>query len=183
MFYDQNQSRIIVSYPALLAAYPDAGDLSTEPARNALGLYLVHEQPPAYDPLTHTLALDGVELVEGEYRARYLLIALTPEQMQAMRPQRKITRLAFRNRFSVAEKTGLEMASLDDPAAPMAQRQQAAMLRAYLADVAAANFIDLERQDTRAGVQLLEQLGLLGAGRALEILDAPELAEEVERGY
>ena len=38
MFYDQNQSRIIMSYPALLAAYPGAGDLSTEPARNALGL-------------------------------------------------------------------------------------------------------------------------------------------------
>ena len=60
MFYDQNQSRIIMSYPALLAAYPDAGDLITEPARNALGLYLVHEQPPTYDPLTHTLALAGV---------------------------------------------------------------------------------------------------------------------------
>ena len=63
MFYDQNQSRIIMSYPALLAAYPAAGDLSTEPARNAMGLYLVREQPPAYEPLTHTISLDGVELV------------------------------------------------------------------------------------------------------------------------
>ena len=43
MFYDQNQSRIIMSYPALLAAYPGAGDLSSEPARNALGLYRLHE--------------------------------------------------------------------------------------------------------------------------------------------
>ena len=72
-----------MSYPALLAAYPDAGDLSTEPARNTLGLYLVHEQPPAYDPLTHTLALDGVELVEGIYHARYTLAPLPIEQVRA----------------------------------------------------------------------------------------------------
>ena len=83
MFYDQSKSRIIMSYPALLAAYPDAGDLSTEPARNALGLYLVHEQPPAYDPLPHTLALDGVELVGGVYQARYVLTQLPPDQVRA----------------------------------------------------------------------------------------------------
>ena len=83
MFYDQNQSRIIMSYPALLAAYPDAGDLSTEPARNALGLYLVREEPPAYDQRTHTLTLDGVELVEGDYRARYTLAPLPVEQVRA----------------------------------------------------------------------------------------------------
>ena len=83
MFYDQNQSRIIMSYPALLAAYPGAGDLSTEPARNALGLHLVREQPPAHDPRTHTLALDGVELVEGIYHARYTLAPLPVEQVRA----------------------------------------------------------------------------------------------------
>ena len=83
MFYDQNQSRIIMSYPALLAAYPGAGDLSTEPARNALGLYLVREEPPAYDQRTHTLTLDGVELVEGIYHARYTLTPLPVEQVRA----------------------------------------------------------------------------------------------------
>ena len=88
MFYDQNQSRIIMSYPALLAAYPDAGDLSSEPARNALGLYLVREEPPAYDQRTHTLALDGVELVEGVYHARYQLVPLTPEEIEAARKAR-----------------------------------------------------------------------------------------------
>ena len=83
MFYDQNQSRIIMSYPALLAAYPSAGDLSTEPARNALGLYLVHEQPPAYDQRTHTIVFEGVEMVGGEYRARYLLAPLPADQLRA----------------------------------------------------------------------------------------------------
>lgn len=87
-------------------------------------------------------------------------------------PQR-ITRLAFRNRFTQGEKVMLEMAALDDPAAPMAQRQQAATMRSYLADVNAATFIDLDRDDTRAGVQALEAAGLLASGRALEILDAP----------
>ena len=88
MFYDQNQSRIIMSYPALLAAYPGAGDLSSEPARNALGLYLVREEPPAYDQRTHTLTLDGVELVEGDYHARYQLVPLTPEEIEAARKAR-----------------------------------------------------------------------------------------------
>lgn len=88
MFYDQNQSRIIMSYPALLEAYPGAGDLSSEPARNALGLYLVREEPPAYDQRTHTLTLDGVELVGGIYHARYQLVPLTPEEIEAARKAR-----------------------------------------------------------------------------------------------
>ena len=84
-----------------------------------------------------------------------------------------ITRLAFRNRFTQAEKVALELAALDDPAATLAQRQQAAAVRVYLSDVAAAAHIDLGRADTRAGVQALEAAGLLAPGRALQVLDAP----------
>lgn len=90
----------------------------------------------------------------------------------------RITRLAFRNRFTQAEKVMLELAGLDDPTAPLAQRQQAATIRAYLSDVAAATLIDLGRADTRAGVQALEAGGLLAPGRALQILDAPVQAHE-----
>lgn len=93
-------------------------------------------------------------------------------------PDTRVTRLAFRNRFTSAEKATMEMAALDDPAAPMAQRQQAAMLRANLADTAAATFIDLARAETRSGVQSLEAGGLIGVGRAAEILDAPVTPEE-----
>lgn len=89
-----------------------------------------------------------------------------------------VTRLAFRNRFTQAEKVMLELAALDDPAAPMPQRQQAAAIRVYLADVAVSTFVDLGRADTRAGVQALEAGGLLAAGRALAILDAPVEAHE-----
>lgn len=93
-------------------------------------------------------------------------------------PDTRLTRLAFRNRFSQAEKVMLELAALDDPTAPMAQRQQSAAIRVYLADVAASTFVDLARADTRAGVQALEAAGLLAPGRALQILDAPVQAHE-----
>ena len=110
---------------------------------------------------------------------QYALTPHTPEHAALLVAQaravadNRITRLAFRNRFTLAEKTMLELAALDSPSAPMPQRQQSAMLRAYLADVAASSFIDLQRADTRAGVQMLEQAGLIAAGRALQILDTP----------
>lgn len=93
-----------------------------------------------------------------------------------------ITRLAFRNRFTQAEKIAIEIAALDVPTAPMPQRAQAAALRAYLSDVAAATFIDLRRTDTRTGVQTLEAAGLLGSGRAAAIFDTPPTEQEVYRG-
>jgi hypothetical protein len=91
---------------------------------------------------------------------------------------RHITKLAFRNRFTRAEKVAIEMASIDNPAASMAQRQQSAALRADLKDQEGATFIDLDRADLRAGVQALEAAGLIAAGRALQILDAP--LQEIE---
>ncbi|KQW97143.1 hypothetical protein ASC94_10150 [Massilia sp. Root418] len=87
-------------------------------------------------------------------------------------PPRRITKLAFRNRFTVAEKVAIDLASIDDPSSGAAARQQAAAVRVSLADAAAAAYIDLARDDTRAGVLMLEAAGILGAGRALEILDA-----------
>lgn len=97
-------------------------------------------------------------------------------------PGVRITRLAFRNRFTTTEKAALEIASLDDPVATMEQRGMAATLRAYLQDVQAATFIDLQRPDTRAGVQQLEYLGLIGIGRAAQILDIPPTADEAYTG-
>lgn len=90
---------------------------------------------------------------------------------------RRITRLMFRNRFTQAEHVTIEIASLDDVAAPMQQRQMAAALRVMQRQVSDAEFIDLNDLVTRAGVQQLEAFGLLAEGRAAEILDgslAPE---------
>lgn len=90
----------------------------------------------------------------------------------------RITRLAFRKRFALAEKAALELASLDDATAPRAERAQAAALRAYLKDVDAAQYIDLADPDTVAGVRALEASQLLAAGRADVILTTPVQPEE-----
>lgn len=95
---------------------------------------------------------------------------------------RHLSKLGFRNRFTQAEKVAIEIASLDNPAASMAQRQQAAALRATQADQRDALYIDLERPDTRAGVLELEAAGLLAAGRALAILDTPVADGERYKG-
>ena len=121
----------------------------------------------------------------GEMRANFTGYAWVdlPYQAPAPAPQpvpepQRITRLAFRNRFTTAEKVALEIAALDNPAAAMPARAQAAALRANQADLAAATFVDLQHADTRAGVQMLEAAGLLASGRTLEILDAEITPEE-----
>lgn len=85
----------------------------------------------------------------------------------------KITNLAFRNRFTLTEKITIEIASLDSPTATSQQRQMAAMLRVYMRDIDNATYIDLSRADTQAGVRQLETYGIIGPGRADEILLAP----------
>lgn len=79
----------------------------------------------------------------------------------------RITKLAFRNRFTAAEKTALYTAAKTN-----------VDIQIYLDDVNAATFIDLQRPDTRAAVHGLESLGLLAAGRALQVLDAPIQPDE-----
>lgn len=93
-------------------------------------------------------------------------------------PQRAITYWAFRKRFTHAERVGLELAALDDPAASAQQRQQSAGVRVYLADAAAADWIDLDDADSRDSLAALEALGLLAEGRAAQITDAPVLPGE-----
>lgn len=84
---------------------------------------------------------------------------------------KKITVLAFRNRFTVQEKVKSEMMSIDNPNLPMEQRQISATLRVILRDTDIANFIDLARADTIQGVHFFEQIGIIAPGRATEILE------------
>lgn len=86
----------------------------------------------------------------------------------------QITRLAFLSRFTDEEAIALDLASIGATV-------EAATLRRYLSKVNAATFIDLSREDTRAGVLALEPTGILAEGRALEILDAPIQDYEVPR--
>ncbi len=94
----------------------------------------------------------------------------------------KITVLAFRNRFTQAEKIAIDLASIDNPTGTTQQRQLAATLRVMNADIAVATFIDLSRADTRAGVQALETYGIIGTGRASAILDTVPAAIELYKG-
>ncbi len=90
--------------------------------------------------------------------------------IQPQQPQQKrvLTRLAFRNRFTPAEKVALYTAAASN-----------VQIKIYLDDLAAATFIDVERPDTIAGVQALEAATIIGAGRAAEILGAPITDDEM----
>jgi len=89
--------------------------------------------------------------------------------------RRWVTKLAFRQRFSAVERATITYAARQAGA-------EAAGIQSYLDDVQAATYIDLERTDTRAGVEALEAATLLASGRALEILDDPIGYDEEFRG-
>lgn len=89
---------------------------------------------------------------------------------------RIVTRLAFLNRFTDAEAVAIDLASIGATV-------QAATLRRAQAKINAAEEIQLENSETRAGVQSLESAGLLAAGRATAILDAAVQAHEVPSRY
>lgn len=67
---------------------------------------------------------------------------------------RHITELSFWQRFTQAERVGIDLSSIDNPASTMTERSNAAGLRDMRQQVIAAEFIDLNRVDTRAGIQL-----------------------------
>lgn len=95
------------------------------------------------------------------------------EEIPDVLSARHVTVLAFRNRFTKAEKVRIELAAINDPAASAPQRERAATIRVGQADLAAATFVDLDRLETRADVQAFEMMGLLDAsGRALVIVDS-----------
>ena len=89
----------------------------------------------------------------------------------------KLTKLEFRNLFTLQEKAAIDLASLDNPQASMEQRLIAASLRAMLADQAMAEFIDLSDETTIAGVQYLAQVGLLTEERAQEVLTNTQIGD------
>jgi hypothetical protein len=133
---------------------------------------MIYEILDAQGNVENTIVADE-QFMQANYPAgSYRLVpdAASPEPAPE---DRRITKLAFRNRFTKAERAGIEFAALDDPTAPIAQRQQAAALRADLKNQEQATYIDLDDEDTRTGVLTLKAVGLIAAGRAVEILDAP----------
>lgn len=97
---------------------------------------------------------------------------------QAAPVARLITRLAFSRRFTADEEADIEIAGLDVPAGNPAARKAQAEIRVATRRMSLAQHIDLDDAELRATVQAYEAAGLLGAGRALEILDAPVIDAE-----
>ena len=83
-------------------------------------------------------------------------------------PDFRITQLAFKQRFTQTERIAIRSAAAANP-----------VVDDFLDLMNTAIFVDLARQDTVSGVAAMEQLGLLDAGRADEILTAP--IQEIER--
>lgn len=83
---------------------------------------------------------------------------------------RRISKLAFRNRFTLTEKIAFEMAQVDDPAATLTVRQVAAGLRVMEKDLNVGQYVDLNAAETQAGLHQLEELSIIAAGRADEII-------------
>lgn len=79
----------------------------------------------------------------------------------------RITKLAFLNRFTQAERLAIRTAA-----------KASVAIEDYMAMVTEAKWIDLNRADTRAGVIALEDATLIAPGRALVILDAPVQSHE-----
>lgn len=96
-------------------------------------------------------------------------------QIPLSEQDRKITKLAFLNRFTDEEAIKLDLASIGATV-------QAAAIRRYLQKVNAATFIDLARDDLVSGVTHLESLNILTTGRADAILNTPVSEQEKYRG-
>ena len=105
-----------------------------------------------------------------------------PETKQFAPAPRKrwVTKLAFDSRFTMPEAVALKVAQAMPAQGPeetneayQARCITAASVQVLQSRLNMASYIDLDREDTRQGVILLETMGLLGEGRALEILDGP----------
>lgn len=116
----------------------------------------------------------GVSLVDDPLPVGAELLGLTsdPDYLAnvanaeaAANPPRLVTKLAFRRRFTLAERIAMDSAP-DNPAIAPATR---AALHTLAKDLELAEEIDLDDADVIAGLALLESLEIIAAGRAAEV--------------
>ncbi|MFC4923850.1 MULTISPECIES: hypothetical protein [Delftia] len=119
------------------------------------------------------------QTAEAMHPGRWRLAEQQEQPAPPHEQHRHITPLAFRRRFTGAERAAIEWAAVDRADATSGERQQAAQLRSTLKDQELASFIDLDDPDVAAGVQLLETVGLIADGRALQITDTPPRPDEL----
>lgn len=83
----------------------------------------------------------------------------------------KITKLAFRERFTIGEMTGIYSAMSSN-----------FTLQAMIGNQQVATYVDLSRSDTIAGVMYLVSIGLITSARATQILTTAPTSTEVYTG-
>lgn len=86
-------------------------------------------------------------------------------------PDKRVTKLRFRLRFTATERATIEYASRQNTI-------EGAALKDYMDLIALAEWVDLASDRVRDGVLALVAFGLLTAERAAEILDAPVTDDE-----
>lgn len=123
----------------------------------------------------NTIMADEAFMLAQYPTGNYRLVVEEPEVVAPVVTARHITQLAFLNRFTDAEAITIDLAS-------QGATVQAATMRRYQSKVTAAAYIDLDREDTRAGVIALEAAGVLDEGRALQILDGAIAEQEKFKG-
>lgn len=96
-------------------------------------------------------------------------LTFRPQPDPSMEPK-WITKYAFRRRFTDQEKEDLELAAAHNPSDTVANRRQAAKIRLWMEDVRQMDFINLEDPKIINGVNAMETNGIVGTGRAAQIL-------------
>jgi hypothetical protein len=117
-----------------------------------------------------------VTFPEGNYRE-----VAEPEPPKPPEPvvNRTLPAGAFRLRFTFAERTGVELASVIDPTASAADQKTQATVKTFYADLTSQRYIDLDSEGVMRGCTLLDSLGILEEGWKARLIDANPTPEEL----
>lgn len=132
---------------ALLAWKPTVGELPSPPMNSVIRELPEWDAPPALPYVWSPAHLNWVVPAE---------------------PTRKLTRLEFRWRYTLAEQIAIELAEAGDADATVR-----ATLRVLRQSLAEATEIDVTDPRTQQGVQYHASIGLIAPSRVAEILATP----------
>lgn len=107
---------------------------------------------------SNDVAVDFAEYPFADYD-HVVEVNVRDDQTIAPDPVRNVTKLEYLRRFTQAERVAIRTAAATNP-----------VLADYLAMLELAQDVNLDDPDTVAAVQMLEVVGLIGAGRTAEIL-------------
>jgi hypothetical protein len=127
------------------------------------------------------LSESQIEIIGNIYQSVIDVSTMSPQPQigwswagsQLVPPGWRITRLAMRQRFTVSELLGIMGYVNTNPSSIVAMLMQ---------NLQVATFVDLQRSDTIAGMQVLVGYSLLTSDRATVILTTPPTAQEVYTG-